>query len=273
MLGDRFLRKLETAEMFNHAERQATLALCSDVRHVSRRRDIVADGAVPSHVHVVLDGWAARYNILRDGSRRITALLLPGDICDMDSAMGSAMDHGISTITNCAVAYIPGDRMDAFTFCTPKIARALRRSALVDASILRQWLVNAGRRTAVETMAHLLAELYVRVEAIGGVADGSFDLPLTQEELGDATGMTHVHVNRTLRELRERGLIKITKGRLHIPDVTALEKTAGMDSGYLRLHRPTAAKPLASPLRDDVAVSTTVHRHPIPELLEATAWA
>ncbi|WP_380784777.1 Crp/Fnr family transcriptional regulator [Sphingomonas sp. R86521] len=258
-----FLRKLEVAEPLSPSERHAALQVCVDVRLAKRRSDIVADDAVPDRVYIILSGWAARYKILRDGSRRITAFMLPGDFSDIDAAVLQRTDHGISAITDCEVAHVPVDRMEAFATATPRIMRAMRRATVVDASIVRQWLAVAARRSALETTAHLFAELHARLDALGRVAQGQTEFPLTQEELGDATGMTVIHANRTLRELRERGLMTLGKGRLYVPDVKALGKAGGFDPRYLHFSKP--ALPTVTPKRStaDAFASTPVRPNPI----------
>lgn len=235
-----FIRKLETVESLTDAEKRAAIALCNDVRVTPRRKDIISQGASPDRVHIILSGWAARYSIVRDGSRRITAFLLPGDFCDIHGTVLATMDHSILAITDCEVAHVPADLIEEITRSTPVLTRALWRSTLIDEAILRQWLVNAGRMDALKTVGHLLCEMHARMKLIGLVEDGRLDLPMTQEELGDATGLTSVHVNRTLRDLRQQGLLTLGRGELHIPDVPALAKACEFDPQYLHLRGRTS---------------------------------
>lgn len=235
MLYEPLIRKLESIETLTEAERRAAVALCSDQRSVERRTDIVREGAAADHVHIVLSGWAARYNILNDGSRRITAFLLPGDFCDVHVTVLSEMDHGIIAVTNCKVAFATKEQIDDVTGRTPALTRAFWRSTLIDEAILRRWLVHGGRSEAFETVAHLFCELHVRARLVGLTDDHSFALPLTQEEIGDATGLTAVHVNRVLRRLREEGLATIKGGDLKIHDIDALRRASGFNPNYLHL--------------------------------------
>lgn len=232
-----FLRKLESVESLTDAERATAVALCQDVRTVARHSDIVSEGNRPRHVHIILRGWAARYSIVPDGGRRITAILIPGDFCDIHVTTLAVMDHGIIAITDCDVAFVPTNQIEKITQSTPVLTRALWRSTLIDESILRQWLVNSGRREAVDTVGLLLCELYARLELVGLVTDNRLKLPLTQEHLGDATGLTTVHVNRKIRELRERGLLNIVDGELYLPSIPSLAKYCGFNSQYLHLQK------------------------------------
>lgn len=238
MLYEPFVRKLETVESLTGKEKEAAVALCSDVRIVERRSDIITLGRDPDRVHIILDGWAARYSVLPNGSRRITAFLLPGDFCDIHVTTLSVMDHSILAITDCTVAYVLPGLIDDITRSTPVLTRAFWRSTLIDEAILRQWLVNSGRRDALEAVAHLVCELHARMKLVGLVEDGCLELPVTQEEFGDATGLTAVHVNRTIKSLRDRGLLSIGKGVLQVPDVEALRRFCGFDPRYLHLRKP-----------------------------------
>ena len=152
------VRKIEAFEQVSDAERQELLSLCAEVVTIPRRRDIVSAGDRPTHVNVILDGWAARYSLNAEGGRRITAFLLPGDFCDVHITSLAVMDHGIAAITDCRVGLVKKDAMDRITRLTPSLTLAFWRSTLVDEAILRQWLVNAGRRNASQNIAHLLCE-------------------------------------------------------------------------------------------------------------------
>ncbi len=229
------IRKLEAIEPLTDEERHRIAGLVHNVGHVARRADIITDGESPEYVHLILDGWAARYKILRDGSRRITAFLIPGDFCDLHITILDAMDHDIVALTDCSIAYVEQSAIDALTRSTPSLTRALWRATLVDEAVLRQWLVNAGRRNAFEAVAHLLCELHLRMKLVGLAEDDVLSLPLTQEELADAIGMTPVHINRTLQRLRKGGLIALNGGTLHVLDVEALRRACDFDSAYLHL--------------------------------------
>lgn len=237
------IRKLEVIEPLTDTERRRVARLVRDIRDVARKTDIIADGESPEFVHLILEGWAARYKILRDGSRRITAFLLPGDFCDLHIIILDKMDHGIVALTDCRVAYIEQGAIDELTRSTPVLTRGLWRATLVDEAVLRQWLVNGGRRNAFQAVGHLLCELHLRMKLVGLAEGDMLDLPITQEELADATGMTPVHINRTLQRLRGDGLIELGSGTLYVPDVRALRRSCDFDSAYLHLRASVAEAP------------------------------
>ena len=220
------------------AEDEARLdRLCGDVRETAARKDIISEGDRPEHVHLMLEGWAARYMLVPSGNRQITAFLIPGDFCDLHVTVLGHMDHGIVALTPCRVAYIGGAEIDRLTGESISLTKALWWSTLVDEGVLRNWVVNVGRRDAYERVAHLLCELHARMQMVGLVEDDELALPLTQEEIADATGLTAVHVNRTLQRLRKEGLIEIGSGRLHLLRASALKKAAGFDPSYLHIEQ------------------------------------
>ncbi|WP_326522736.1 Crp/Fnr family transcriptional regulator [Sphingomonas sp.] len=234
-MSQQLIRKLEVVERLSESEREMVRALCADVRTIARRRDIISEGDDPDFVHVVIDGWAARYKVLEDGARSITAFFMPGDFCDLHVTILDAMDHGILALTDCKVGYIANQDIDQVTRVSATLARAFWRSTLVDEAILREWVVSAARRTAVHSLGHLFCELHLRAKLVGLADDGRLDLPLTQEDLADATGLTPVHVNRMLQELRKQGLIEIGRRELVVLDVPALQQFSGFDPTYLHV--------------------------------------
>ena len=211
--------------------------LCRDVRPVRAKTDIISEGERPEFVHLIVDGWAGRYKTLPNGSRQIFALLIPGDFCDLHVAILAKMDHGIVALTNCRVAYIPSKGLDELTDNHNGLTRALWWSTLVDEAVLRSWVVNAGRRDAYQRIAHLLCEMHARMKMIGLVKEDQFSLPLTQEEIADATALTPVHTNRVLQRLRKEGLITFRGGQLTVLNVSALAEAAGFDPAYLHIKR------------------------------------
>jgi CRP-like cAMP-binding protein len=209
-------------------------AVCRDAREFGPRRNIIREGDRPDHVHLIVDGWAARYKLLPDGARQITAFLLPGDLCDVHVTILGEMDHSISTVGRATVAFIRRSEMEALA-ARPTIARAFWWSTLVDEAVLRAWIVNVGRRDAFEAIGHLMCELYVRMRNVGLTTEHRFDLPLTQEDLADALGLTPVHVNRVLQSMRADGLISLRRSALEILDYRRLEDAAGFNPNYLHL--------------------------------------
>lgn len=212
--------------------------VAQDVREFTEKQDILRDGERPDHIHLILDGWAARYKIQDDGSYFIVALLVPGDFCDLHTTVLSRMDHGIMALTDCKVSRVDSDRLDDLITQNNRLTKALWWMTLVDEAVLRQWVINASRRTPM-AIAHLLCELHLRLRAVDLVKDRCFDLPLTQVELGECTGASVVHINRSLKKLRDNGLIEPRHDSIYIPDVAALEEAASFDDAYLHLRKGT----------------------------------
>lgn len=227
------IAKLETFAALDSGDRRALLDACREAREVDADRDLIREGEHPDCIHLVLEGWAARYKVLPEGTRQITAFLVPGDFCDLHTTILSRMDHSIYTLTPSTVAFIPARVMEELPIERPALARALWWSTLVDEAVLRAWIVNLGRREALERIAHLICELHSRMRNVGLADDDRFDLPVTQEELADALGLTAIHVNRTLQRLRMEGLIALKARKLTILDVPKLRRLAGFEPGYL----------------------------------------
>jgi CRP-like cAMP-binding protein len=207
-------------------------------RELAAKEDILRQGDSPSEVHLVVEGFACRYKLMAGGKRAIIAYLLPGDICDLHADLLGRMDHSIGTLQPTIVADISRGQVEAL-MRGPAIAHALRWSALVDQAILREWLANMGRRPADRQMAHLFCELRVRLAAVGAGATDGFRLPMTQEELADTLGITTVHVNRVLQQLRDAGLIRLAGRQLVIPDIARLESFAEFTPDYLHMRAQT----------------------------------
>ncbi|MGB3805699.1 MAG: Crp/Fnr family transcriptional regulator [Erythrobacter sp.] len=219
------------------SERQVSLVDAGSV--------IIEDGDKPDDICLIVEGWAARYKVSHEGGRRIMAFLLPGDFCELEIAVLEQMDHAIMALTPCKVARLDSEAVKRILAEDPALADALRWMTLVEGAILRQWVVN-GRRQASAAFAHLLCELYIRMKSIGLLDGDRLLLPLTQEELTDALGLSTVHTNRTLQRLRERGLIELEGGILAIPDFAALADAGGFDDNYLH-RRSSRADSLSRP--------------------------
>ncbi|MFK5600526.1 Crp/Fnr family transcriptional regulator [Methylobacterium sp. HMF5984] len=228
-------RKLEGFEDLSDDDRRALDGLAPRIRQVGARVDLVREGDAPENVHLILDGLACRYKVLPDGKRQIMALLVPGDFCDLNVFILDQMDHNIGTISPCHVVDIPRRAIEEITEAHPQITRAFWWCALVDEAVLREWLVNLGGRAPEQRLAHLLCELLVRLDAVGKVTNDSYPFPFTQPELADTMGLSAVHVHRTLRELRDLGLITLKRRVLTIHDVEQLKAFCGFTPNYLHL--------------------------------------
>ena len=229
------IRKLEVADGLTDEDRTVLERLCARSQEIGADRDLTREGDRPENVHLVLDGFACRYKMLPDGKRQIMAVLLPGDFCDLHVAVLGAMDHSIMTLTPCSIVTIPRATIIELTENHPRINRALWWATLVDEGVLREWLVNLGQRQAEERMAHFFCEMLVRLQTVGLADENSYALPLTQTELGDIFGVSSVHVNRALQDLRKTDLIILKNRRLEIPDVDRLKAYCGFRANYLHL--------------------------------------
>lgn len=224
-------------------DRDALTRACSDTRKVSAGTDLLRQNKRTNGLHILLDGWAARYKIMEEGSRFIPALAVPGDICDIDALRFDQLDYGVTMLSAGAVAVLPRERADALFASHPAIADAFWSLALAENSILTEWAASMGRRSALQRVAHLLCELLLRLTVVGKADGHSYDLPLTQEHIADTLGLTSVHINRTLRSLRSMELATVQSRRVTIHDWVALTALCGFRPDYL--HLETVAKEFA----------------------------
>jgi CRP-like cAMP-binding protein len=229
------LRKLEQVMLLSDSERQMIEELPEHVLHIESRKDIL-NGSRPTSVHLLRMGIAGRYTLLGEGQRQITAFLVPGDCCDLRALLMRDTDHSVVAFGPCEVAVVPHQRLFAAIEKHPRLALALWGDTLLDAAIHGEWVANVGRRSAYARIAHLLCEIWFRLKSVGLAHDFAFDLPLTQADFGDATGLSVVHVNRTFRQLREDGLMRLSKGRVvQLLDWERLTEVAEFDPAYLRV--------------------------------------
>jgi CRP-like cAMP-binding protein len=231
-----FARKLECYRSLNDSDRALVKALTGKTRLAERHTDLVEEGVPTNVVHVILNGWAIRHKTVRGGRRQIFGCLLPGDICDLHAALLDKMDHTVSTLSDCVIAEIRRPDILDIVAERPALTRALWWTMLVDEAVLREWVTNMGARDAKLRIAHLFCEIHARLEAVGLVSEGTFKLPMTQQELADTVGLSIVHVNRSLRVLRERGLASFRNQTVEIQNVDRLRKFADFGASYLHLN-------------------------------------
>ena len=226
-------RKLSLFVPLSDSARRVLDALLTDEEHFPADTDIITDGMVPRSVFLVQQGMAIRYRDLPNGGRQIITFLIPGDLCDPHVFLLKSMDHSIGTITPVRIAALSREGLTK-TFATrPRISAALWWSSMQEESMLRERIISLGRRDARGRIAYLLCELFWRHTAMGLAQGEVFHLPLTQTELGDALGLTPVHVNRVLRGLREQRLIAMEHKLLRMLDVDGLQDIAGFSKSYL----------------------------------------
>jgi CRP-like cAMP-binding protein/ActR/RegA family two-component response regulator len=236
-----FILKLEGFVALSEADRAILARISASSRRLGPRVDLIREDDAPDGVFLILEGMAFRHKVRANGARQIMAYLVPGDLGDLDVALLTTMDHTITTASACRVVRLAPETIAELMQHHPQIARALRMSTLVDEATLREWLMNVGCRSALERLAHLFCELLVRFRAVDRTRGDSFELPVTQGELGDTTGLSNVHVNRSLQELRRRGLIELKGRRLKILNLPRLRAIAEFRSNYLHLGNRAAA--------------------------------
>jgi CRP-like cAMP-binding protein len=234
---DYLIRKLEQRDTLSDEEKRVLAEAVSHTKNVGPDEDLVRDGDRPSESNLVLEGFTCRYKLLPDGQRQITAIHIPGDFVDLHSFILKKMDHGVAALTPCKIAYFPHEALRRITENHPHLARLLWLSTLIDAGIYREWLVGMGRRSSPGQMAHLFCEMLLRLRVVGLTEGSSFQFPLTQEELGDALGLSLVHTNRTLQQLRREGLIAWEGRTVTISDWKHLQQIADFDPTYLHLEQ------------------------------------
>jgi len=216
-------------------DRESLRALPFTLRMAERDGFIVREGEKPASCNVILAGSAFRQKVVRNGARQIISFHFPGEFVDLQSCLLAVNDHSVQALTLCRFASVPKDALLSLIERRPGIARAMWFDTLVEAAIFREWVVNVGRRNARARIAHLLCELAVRLDAAGG--NGRvYQLPITQEQIADATGLTPVHTNRTIQALRKEGLISWRAGRLAVHDDAALRSIGDFNDLYLHRH-------------------------------------
>jgi CRP-like cAMP-binding protein len=198
--------------------------------------DLICEGDRPDKVRVLLSGWACRYKVLEDGRRQIVNFILPGETCDAYIYLFSSMDHSIGTLTPVVYSELERASFERLIATDATVAEAFYCETLVAGSVQREWAINLGRRDALERVAHIICELFERLRVVGLVEVNSFAFPMTQTHLADATGLSTVHLNRTLQELRSAGLITLKERLLTIHDIPALCNAAMFNPNYLHLN-------------------------------------
>jgi CRP-like cAMP-binding protein len=231
------MRKLEKRFSFSADDRAAFLALPASVKTLSAGSYIVREADIAKNCCVLLSGFAYRHKIVGDGNRQIVSVHVPGDMVDLHNSFLGVADHNVQMLTEGDVALIPAKAVKDLAFERPAIGRAILLDTLVDGSIFREWIANVGRRDARTRVAHLLCEFAVRLQAATGDKTRNYMLPMTQEQLGDATGLTAVHVNRTVQGLRRDGLISTDRRSVTIEDWRGLMATGDFNAAYLHPER------------------------------------
>ncbi len=240
---DGVIRKLESHSRLDEEDREAILALPHSLRSLDPGAYLIREGDLPQYCCVIVSGFAFRHKVTGDGQRQILAIHMAGEFVDLQNIFLEMSDHNVQALTRCDVAFVPRPAVEEIARTLPNVARAMWADTLIDASIFREWVVNVGRRSSISRIAHLLCEVALRMEAAGLSKDGIYQLPMTQEQIADAAGLTPVHVNRVLKELGRLGLIVREKRQVSIPDWEELRQIGDFNARYLHVH--TARPPPA----------------------------
>jgi CRP-like cAMP-binding protein len=230
---ERLLRKLQLSTLLDADDVKAIERLPIMVREVAAHNPIVREGERPVQCCLLIDGFLCRSKTTDAGKRQILSIHITGEIPDLQSLHLHVMDHDLTTLSRCTVGLIPHDALRTLTRERPTVAEALWRETLIDAAVFREWIVNVGRRAAVVRLAHLLAEIGTRLQAMDLAPGDRFELPMTQLDIADALGLTPVHVNRVVQELRREGLLELRKHSVSLPDLPRLKELGDFDDLYL----------------------------------------
>ncbi len=234
------LRKLETHALLGEEDRQAILALPYTLKTLESQSYTVREGDPPEACAVLVSGFAYRQKLTGDGARQIVAIHIPGEPLDFQSLFLDVADHNVQTLTRAEVAFIPRVELQKLARSRPSVAHAILVMILVEASIFREWVLNVGRRDSRTRLAHLLCEFAIRLEAQGLADENGYELPMTQEQLADALGLTSVHVNRTIMALEAEGFIDRDRRRVRFPDWRRMRDVADFNQRYLHLQPQTS---------------------------------
>lgn len=232
-----FLRSLQCRDSLSDGEIRVISELPTRPAVFMAGEEIVMENSRPKESCLVTAGFAARAQSLRSGERQITAVHVPGDFVDLHSMLLKVMDHSVIALGPCKVAFVPHEHIRDVTARNPHLSRLFWLSTTIDGAIQRTWITCLGRRSAEQHLAHLICELYVRLEAAGIASGFAYEFPITQAQLGDVLGLSVVHVNRKLQELRAAGLVEWRDGKVRIRDFDRLAALSEFDPTYLSLRR------------------------------------
>ena len=230
---ERIVRRFETRVPLSGADRAAVRALPFTQRSFEPSAYIVREGEAPAHSMLLLSGFAYRHKVTGEGARQILSVHMPGEFLDLQNSFLEVADHNVQALTRVEVASVPIAALRRLAETHPLVGRAMWIDTLVDAAISREWIVNVGRRDAISRLSHLLCEFALRLRAAGLTSAYRYELPMTQEQLADATGLTAVHVNRVLKDLGRQGLISREKRAVEISDWDRLSAVGDFSARYL----------------------------------------
>ena len=242
---EKMVLRLERRSPLGEADREALLTLPHSVKKLAASAHVIRDGDPAEHCSLLLSGFAYRYKITGEGGRQIISFHVASEFLDLQNSFLGVADHSVQMLTDAELAIIPSQVLQEFALTRPALARALWIDTLIDASIFREWVVNVGRRDSRARVAHLLCEFSLRMQAAGLSNGHRYELPMTQEQLADAVGLTSVHVNRVLRQLGEEGLISRKKRAIVIESWSRMRDAGDFNERYLHHDAAAAAVALA----------------------------
>lgn len=231
------LKKLRVRTEIGADEEKIIRALLRETRRVPADEVVVRAGVELDTSLLLIDGWLARTKDLPSGNRQVMELHVAGDFADLHSFTLKRLDHDVISMSECTIGVVPHDRLMDLSENHPHLARVYWLTTNIDAAITRETAMSLGQRSAIQRMAHLFCELHVRLGIVGKTRGQTFDFPLTQREMSECLGLTVVHVNRTLQELRRMGLVEAQNREITILDKGRLEAIAEFDPLYLQLNR------------------------------------
>jgi CRP-like cAMP-binding protein len=215
------------------------LGLTGHIQQLAAHLDFVQLGARIDYACLVVEGLVGRFGQTKDGVRQITCLHIPGDMADLPSVVSPKAGWALGALTSTTVLQIPHDDLRRVAAKHPGVAEAFWRDCVADGSMFSEWVVNVGRRDALSRLAHLFCEMAIRCEQAGHGNRRAYPLPITQADLGDATGLTNIHVNRTLKELRVQSIVDLRAGTVTISDWGRLVSVGDFDASFLLLDGPS----------------------------------
>ena len=227
------LRRLRISSGLSEDDVREIEALPISVRQYPAETAVVRDGERATDCCLIADGFCVRSKTIANGKRQILSIHIPGEIPDLMSLFLHVMDHDLSTLTPATLGFISHEALQKLHRRSPSVAEMFWRDTLIDAAMFREWIVNVGQRPAPARLAHVMIELRERLRLIGRIEGPDFEMPLTQEQIGEALGITSVHANRVIRQLRQEGIVELNRGRVTVLDERKFQELADFDDRYL----------------------------------------
>lgn len=229
------IRRLRVSSEISEEDIKEIDALPIAVKSYPAEWPVVRDGDRATDCCLIVEGFCVRSKTISDGKRQILSIHIPGEIPDLMSLFLHVMDHDLVTLTPSTLGFISHQTLQKLHRRRPNVAEVFWRDTLIDAAMFREWIVNVGQRPAPARLAHVIVELRERLKVIGRIEGNSFEMPLTQEQIGEALGITAVHANRVIKQLRQEGIVAFHRGRVEVLDENKLLELAGFDGRYLHL--------------------------------------